>query len=707
MNKKIADNDLITIKTQIKKENFGILDNYINSIFSTCEDKILALDSLLKLIKKLDLEDNFNALLYIVNNQDVTNAFSVFVCGDRINEANISTKYKTDMFNTLFDIYCDINKIESEEKLYDYDETSGKDISENLVGTYFKEIIQIPILNAEEERQVANEVAKGNKMARKKLIESNLRLVVSVAKRYHNYGLDFIDLIQEGNIGLATAVDKFNPELGFRFTTYATWWIRHAITRAIADKSRAIRLPVHIDEKIRRYWREKQRIENETGKEVSEEELAVELNISLESLKKMLFYSQELLSLNSLVGEDDATEMLEFIPSTENLFDNIIDSQLKDDFKAKIENVLKERELEVFMLRSGLYDGKCWTLEEIGQKYGVTRERIRQIENKAIGKIKSLKIVYEKEYKSDNPQIKKKTYDLNERLIEFFAFDDVSKYKNKNAKFKDGVSMYSWFLYNKEKIYSLENEICKKIIEEYETGILIINKQEFIKKYSSDEIISRAWLEMYEIAKEYYEQHGNILINKVYVIEKNGKKYSVGNWLEKQRYLYNNITDTPLTEKQIYMLNEIGMVWDITGVLTSNDGRYKLSEERYKKILETRKSEYDAKWEYKYEVAKEYYKENDNLMVPVSYCVKKDGKNIYLGYWIQSQRVAYKKGRLSEKQIYKLNQLGMIWDMRSYVQVNENIVYKDSLEEDLNKQQNNFVDSVVTNIKSNIMTKVN
>ena len=268
--------------------------------------------------------------------------------------------------------------------------SSNKDIKINdPVRMYLKEIGRINLLTSEEEYEYALQAEEGNEDAKRILAESNLRLVVSIAKRYVGRGMAFLDLIQEGNIGLMKAVDKFNPGKGYKFSTYATWWIRQAITRAIADQARTIRVPVHMVETINKLARVQRQLTQELNREPSEQELAEKLGISEEKVREVMKISQEPVSLETPIGEEDDSHLGDFVPDERTMSpEEYATSEL---LKEELDNVLltlTEREEKVLKLRFGLEDGQCRTLEEVGQIFGVTRERIRQIEAKALRKMR-------------------------------------------------------------------------------------------------------------------------------------------------------------------------------------------------------------------------------------------------------------------------------------------------------------------------------
>ncbi len=261
--------------------------------------------------------------------------------------------------------------------------------TEDPVRMYLKEIGNVPLLSGEEEIELAKKVEQGDEEAKKKLTEANLRLVVSIAKKYVGRGMPFLDLIQEGNMGLMKAVDKFDYTKGYKFSTYATWWIRQAITRGIADTGRTIRVPVHMVETINKTLRMSRTLLQELGREPTPEEVAERLNVPVSRVREVLKISRDPVSLDTPIGEEDDSHLGDFIEDDTALSpaDSAAFSMLREELASALES-LTERERQVVRLRFGLEDGRARTLEEVGKEFNVTRERIRQIEAKALRKLR-------------------------------------------------------------------------------------------------------------------------------------------------------------------------------------------------------------------------------------------------------------------------------------------------------------------------------
>ena len=292
-----------------------------------------------------------------------------------------------------------INDVDDDEEAEDLDALNAgqylDDISDDSVRLYLREIGKIPLLSAEEEMELAQRVIQGDKKAKDKMAEANMRLVVSIAKRYSGRGLDFLDLIQEGNTGLLRAVEKFDPDKGFKFSTYATWWIRQAITRAIADQARTIRIPVHMVETINKLLRTQRRMTQELNREPTIEELSKELDMEPEKIEYVMKIKQDISSLDAGVGRDgdeedsvlgDFIEDEDTVSPEESATNQLLKEQVNDVLSS-----LSDREQKIVRMRFGLDNGKSHTLEEVGQEFAVTRERIRQIEAKALAKLRKHK----------------------------------------------------------------------------------------------------------------------------------------------------------------------------------------------------------------------------------------------------------------------------------------------------------------------------
>ena len=269
-------------------------------------------------------------------------------------------------------------------------ETENSELSENdPVKLYLKEIGKVPLLSPKEEKNLALRIESGDQDAKKKLAEANLRLVVSVAKRYVGRGMLFLDLIQEGNIGLIKAIEKFDYRKGYKFSTYATWWIRQAITRSIADQARTIRIPVHMVETLNRLIRTSRDMVQELGREPTVEELSVRMNLPMDRIHELLLFSQEPVSLETPIGEEDDTHLGDFIQdSMIPVPADAVDYAMLKEQITEVLGTLTKREEQVLRMRFGLEDGHPRTLEEVGKEFHVTRERIRQIESKALRKLK-------------------------------------------------------------------------------------------------------------------------------------------------------------------------------------------------------------------------------------------------------------------------------------------------------------------------------
>ena len=322
---------------------------------------------------------------------------------DLLEELNIDPEHINSLYEELeslniaiiddytADVEADFESIVNLASSEDYDDVTydGEMVVDDSVKLYLKDIGRIPLLTPEEEIELASRMAKGDPAAKERLSEANLRLVVSIAKKYVRRGMQFLDLIQEGNMGLIKAVDKFDYTKGFKFSTYATWWIRQAITRAIADQARTIRIPVHMVENISKVKKMQSQMLHENGEEPSEEEIAARLDMPLEKVREIIRISQDPVSLETPIGEEEDSHLGDFIPDEDAPApaDEACVSVLKQTL-GEVLDTLTEREKKVIIMRFGLIDGKQRTLEEVGAEFNVTRERIRQIETKALRKLR-------------------------------------------------------------------------------------------------------------------------------------------------------------------------------------------------------------------------------------------------------------------------------------------------------------------------------
>ena len=384
------------------------------SASTNIEDKIKKIESdreldsdekekLIKQEKTLEMRDRYVADLVEAARKS-NNVITTGEVGDYLSDLKLSVEEIEGAYDmlekegvTIVNNRDEVPDLDEEDGVV-LDENGGIDVEKTVpksvptddpVRMYLKEIGKVPLLTAEEERELAIRVQNGDEEAKNKLCESNLRLVVSIAKRYLNRGLTFLDLIQEGNLGLIKAVDKFDYTKGFKFSTYATWWIRQAITRSIADQARTIRIPVHMVETINKLIRIQRQLLQELGREPTAEEIAKEMGITVEKVREIKKISQDPVSLETPIGEEEDSHLGDFIPDDDvpAPVDAAAYSMLKEQLM-EVLDTLSEREKKVLMLRFGLEDGRPRTLEEVGKEFNVTRERIRQIEAKALRKLR-------------------------------------------------------------------------------------------------------------------------------------------------------------------------------------------------------------------------------------------------------------------------------------------------------------------------------
>lgn len=364
--------------------NENIKESLANLIKKAKEEKIVSREEVNKLMKGMS-QDKIDMTFFKLSEMGI----------EIVNKISDKTKKMAKKTKTV-DIVekLDINEEEVEELLKeDFIHVGDSTDVDEPIKMYLREIGQIPLLTNERELELAKRISEGDERAKQELMEANLRLVVSIAKKHTNRGLKLLDLIQEGNIGLMKAVEKFESNKGFKFSTYATWWIRQAITRAIADQGRTIRIPVHMIETINKIKKASRIHLQETGKEPTADYLAKTVEMPVEKVKNILEMNQDPISLETPVGSEDDSELGDFVE--DDKFLNPHEATVRSVLKEKLDEVLKkelnEREEQVLRLRYGLDDGAPKTLEEVGKIFEVTRERIRQIEVKSINKLKNIK----------------------------------------------------------------------------------------------------------------------------------------------------------------------------------------------------------------------------------------------------------------------------------------------------------------------------
>ena len=383
-----------------QKREIPVLAKHIENILSNSKskDSLTVIKNLTTLLNKYSFVIEPESFLELLGNSEyLEQELDEFVNKYKINitNGNIEELLKNNKAQEIIETYCMLKDIDTNLELEE--EKQENPTSENVeddIKIYLKEIGKIKLLTEEEEKNLAYRIREGDKEARKILANSNLRLVVNIAKRYVGRGVEFLDLIQDGNMGLMKAIEKYDVTKGFRFTTYATWWIKQSITRGIADKSRNVRLPVHLHEKVNKVKLAYNTLSNELGRAPTEEEMAEKTKFPLEVVKELLQYQQGTVSLQTVIGEDDDSELGDFIQSDdlspEEEYEKL---SLSDEIQKAFEKAkLSPREIKVITLRVGLNDNRARTLEEVGKELKVTRERVRQIEAKVLRKLRNPRI---------------------------------------------------------------------------------------------------------------------------------------------------------------------------------------------------------------------------------------------------------------------------------------------------------------------------
>jgi RNA polymerase primary sigma factor len=307
-----------------------------------------------------------------------------------LDELDLDAGQIDDFYHALEELHIEVVEVEEEESALDL-EPEVREVSTDALQLFLKDIGKVPLLTAAQEVELAKRIERGDHGAKQKMVESNLRLVVSIAKNYRNQGLPFLDLIQEGTIGLVRAAEKFDHRKGFKFSTYATWWIRQAVARALADKSRTIRMPVHVVEKLNKIGRAERRLVSELGREPLAEEIAIELELDVEEVEQIRRSSQAPISLEKPVGDEDESEFGHFLADERAAApDEAAETIMRKETLRRILSMLSARERRVLELRYGLSGQHPRTLDEVGRTFNVTRERVRQIENQSLKKLQAL-----------------------------------------------------------------------------------------------------------------------------------------------------------------------------------------------------------------------------------------------------------------------------------------------------------------------------
>ena len=384
MSKKVIDQKTCT----------KILNNYINDKFTnikTYKDAIKYFDNLSVFFSIYNINSNIDLIMDLISTNKTFEKMLILITKHYYNQivnGHIESVIENNLLTQSIETYCVLENIDVQEENLNLEELAFEG-TKDIDRMYFQDITRIPLLTPEQEKEICLNIKNGDEKAKKKLIESNLRLVANVAFRYMNRGMDLMDLIQEGNMGLMKAVDRFEIDKGFKFSTYATWWIRQAITRALADQSRAVRLPVHLNEKITKYRKAYGKLSANLTREPTIDDIAKEMKMSAKEVSKLAQVQTDIISINTKINDEGDTELGDLIESdSETPEDIIIKRRFKKDILELIDKCfLTTREKDVIMCRYGFATGEPMTLEEIGRKYNVTRERIRQIESKALKKI--------------------------------------------------------------------------------------------------------------------------------------------------------------------------------------------------------------------------------------------------------------------------------------------------------------------------------
>ena len=396
------------IEEQLINNNFIIVSKWIDKDIKIDQEELSSFYTLVKFFEKFNYEPSIDCVNYLLkNNKKLESIIKNIVVkhGAEIEEVQ-SENELIDLNLLLFvETYCESNNLLERDNNSNNKEREIV-YNDDSVRTYLLEIGNYPLLSVEEEKEVFTLVLQGDKKAKKKAIESNLRLVVSIAKKYLGRGLDFLDLIQNGNLGLIKAIEEYDVNKGFKFSTYSTWWIRQAITRAIADQARTVRIPVHMVELINKYKIVKRDLELILNHEPTEIEIAKKMGISVEKVRELSKNSAEPVSLYTPLGEEEDSSLMEFIPSADETIEDQFTLNISSDSMLELINSSKltDREKTVLFARFGFYNDERYTLEQIGNALNITRERVRQIEKIALDKIRKNPIILKYLDYSDTPE---------------------------------------------------------------------------------------------------------------------------------------------------------------------------------------------------------------------------------------------------------------------------------------------------------------
>ena len=467
-----------------------LLNNYIDNI--NIDDDYISLneemEELEKFFQKNDIYLTNDVALYLINNNKINTILQRIIKRNlSSNKKVVENRFENDFLIQLIEIYCKETGLELTEK----SEASSEKISlTDEVEMYLKEIKKIPLLSVEEEKKLAIGVKNGDDLARKKFIESNLRLVVSIAKQYSGKGLSFLDLVHEGNYGLIKAVDRFDPERGYKFSTYATWWIKEAILDFIYANCKMVKLPDEVYSSMKKVRKATEELEKALKREPTLDEIADKMGLSYKEVLKIYNYEKEVTSLNSKIGDDEDTEVVDFIPSNDDVEDVVVKDSLKDAINNLLDKCnLSKREIDVLTYLYGLNSKSKLSLEQIGKKLSLTRERIRQIQAGALNKIRhSVHVkeleVYLKEKKSDgqlNIETGRKSIkqaQSTEKLLR-----EINKNAENNANILKLLNLISTDVL--EYLDYCDLELLEKIIISYRLGLInntTLTSEEISKK---------------------------------------------------------------------------------------------------------------------------------------------------------------------------------------------------------------------------------